>query len=223
VTIGQTPRPDFEAEFRQYVPNADIVLTGALDGLTPAEIEQLAAGSQRYPLLTRLADGSTAVIDRSRLIPLIEKAIARLECNEPAAITLLCAGDMPAFAAPCPVLVPGILVPGIVKACARTTSIGVVTPVAGQISAASAKWRRDGFTPHVTYASPFAHSEIERAARNMRHAPVELVVLDCMGHGRDYQRRFAELSGRPVLAAQSIVARLSAELVDSWADGSSSR
>jgi protein AroM len=223
VTIGQTPRPDVEGEFRRFSPDADIALTGALDGLERQEIDKLAVGPQPYPLLTRLADGSTAVIERSRLIPLIETAISRLTRFKPAAIAVLCAGDMPAFKAACPVLIPGILLPGIVKACARTASIGIVTPVAGQVDAARAKWEKDGFAPHVTYASPFDPSEIERAAGEMRAAPIELVVLDCMGHGREYQRRFTELSRRPVLAAQSIVARLAAEFVDSWAGGSPSR
>ncbi len=215
ITIGQTPRHDLEAEFRRHAPNAEIVLAGALDGLERDELERIAGGPQAYPLLTRLANGSTLIIDRSRLIPFIERAISRLARLEPTAMALLCAGDMPKFTTRCPLLIPGILVPGTVKACARTTSIGVVTPVAGQVEAARAKWQADGFAPKVTHASPFEPLEIERAAAEMRDASVELIVLDCMGHGREYRRRFAELSGRPVLTAQAIVARIAAELLDS--------
>ena len=33
VTIGQTPRPDFEAAFARHAPGARILIEGALDGL----------------------------------------------------------------------------------------------------------------------------------------------------------------------------------------------
>ena len=68
VTIGQTPRADLLAAFSHEAPGADVRVVGALDGLTFDEVAALAAPGE-YPLLVRLADGTSAEIARDRLAP----------------------------------------------------------------------------------------------------------------------------------------------------------
>lgn len=79
VTIGQTPRPDLELEFRRQAPDADVLTVGALDGLTDEAISALGARPGGYPLLTRLADGRMAIVDRTQLLPQIERALVELD------------------------------------------------------------------------------------------------------------------------------------------------
>lgn len=214
VTIGQTPRPDLEIEFRRHAPGVEILTVGALDDLTPDEIGPLAARLGDYPLLTRLADGGTAVINRATLVPYIERALERLAAAGVRLAVLMCAGDFPDLNSTVPVLIPGRLLPGIVRAITTRGPIGVVTPIEGQVEAARAKWTADGFDVRVTWASPFDQNEIARAAESLADPTLDLIVLDCMGHNPAYRREFAGRCGRPVLLAQSAVARMAAEILD---------
>jgi protein AroM len=213
VTIGQTPRPDFEALFAAHAPGAEIQLAGALDDLAPDAARALERHGGDYPLLVRLRDGSSAEIPLATLVPRVEIFARALTEAGAAAVVVLCAGDFPDIHCGVPVLIPGRILPAVAGALAPRRRVGVVTPVAGQAQAAEAKWRRDGFHTEVVWASPRRHDELAAAAERMAGADVDLIVLDCMGHDDAYRRAFASRAGRPVLAAQTIVARVAGELV----------
>lgn len=212
VTIGQTPRPDLVATFAAAAPAAEIRLSGALDDVAPDALAAMTAPGP-YPLLVRLADGKTAEVPRDRLVPRVAAAAGALSAEGAQLIVVACAGEFPTIACPVPVLVPGRVVPAVVRTWALRGRIGVVTPNAAQVPFAEAKWRADGFDAEVVCASPVEHHEMAAAARRLVDADVSLVVLDCMGHDEAYRDEFARLCGRPVLAVQSLVAHLAAALV----------
>jgi len=213
VTIGQTPRPDFETLFAAHAPGAEIRIAGALDDLAPDEARALERPGDVYPLLVRLRDGRSAEVPLATLVPRVEAAARALAAAGAAAVVVLCAGDFPDVHCGVPVLVPGRILPAVAQAQAPRRRVGVVTPVAGQARAAGAKWRRDGFHAEVVWASPLRRDEMETAAAQLARADVDLVVLDCMGHDEAYREAFARLAGHPVLAAQIVVARVAGELV----------
>ena len=213
VTIGQSPRPDFDAAFREYLPSTDIQLLGALDGMSTDQIDDLAGRPGRYPLHTLLADGSTRDIDIKVLAPLVEARARELVDNGANAIAVCCAGDFPEIDCGAPVLMPGRLLPAVAGAISRTRRIGVVSPIAAQMEPAREKWERDGFSVKTAFASPYKHDEIRSAAQAMSDPDLELVVLDCMGHGAEYRDEFTRLSGRPALLAQTLLAKVTAELI----------
>lgn len=212
VTIGQTPRPDLVTAFERAARGADVVVTGALDGLDATALADVAAPGP-YPLLVRLASGGTAEVPRDRLVPLVETAAQRLAAAGAALVVVACAGDFPAVRCPVPVVVPGRVVPAIVRALAAGRRLGVVTPNAAQVPFAEAKWREDGFDVTVVHAAPGAEVESARAAADLRAADVALVVLDCMGHDEASRVEFALRSGLPTVAAQPLVAELAGALL----------
>ncbi len=213
VTIGQSPRPDLEAIFRAQAPAATIESRGALDGLDRAQIADLARIGGRYPLLVRLSDASVTDIDRAVLLPRVVRCAAELAGDGARLVVLICAGDFPRFDCPSPVLLPGILLPALVGAVSRTRRIGIVTPIAGQVDAARTKWTADGFDVTVTSAAPANDDEMSAAATTLRRATLDLVLLDCMGHGPVDRRALATRIRYPVLLAQTLVAQVAAELV----------
>jgi hypothetical protein len=85
--------------------------------------------------------------------------------------------------------------------------------VPGQVEAARAKWLADGFAATVTWAAPGNADHLARAGRELADPAIELVVLDCMGHGEDARRDLARASGHLVLSAQSLTARVAGALV----------
>ena len=213
VTLGHTPRPDFERVFRRYAGDTEICIRGALDGLSPDEARRLADPDDSYPLLVRLSDGTSAEVPLQKLVPRVGACARSLASDGARLVVVLCAGEFPQIDCPRPVLLPGRLVPGVVSALTRSRRIGVVTPVRRQVEAARLKWTADGFDAVVHWASPVEPGEMDAAARVMADPSLECVVLDCMGHDEDYRREFARRCGRPVVLAQSIVARIAGELV----------
>lgn len=212
VTIGQTPRPDLAATFGAVAPHADVRVAGALDGLLPPAIAALATPGP-YPLLVRLCGGATVEIPRDTLVPHVARVAGALAAAGASLVVIGCAGEFPAVPCAVPVLIPGRVVPAVLRAFAPAARIGVVTPNAAQVPYAEGKWRDDGFDVVVTYASPADHGDIARAAQALREAAVMLVVLDCMGHDDAYRAAFARLSDRPVVATQALVAHLAASMV----------
>ena len=115
ITIGQTPRPDLQAVFAAAAPGVDVVVDGALDTCRPGELTALATEGP-YPLLVRLADGSTREVPRDRLVPYVAQAAGRLAAGGATLVVLACAGEFPALACPVPLVVPGRVVPAAVRA-----------------------------------------------------------------------------------------------------------
>lgn len=213
VTIGQSPRPDLEQVFRAPLPDVRVRVRGALDGMSPHEIGDLARRRTEYPLLVRLVDGSSREIGMEWLHPIVERIARELADEGAKAVVVACAGDFPDCRCNVPVLQPGRVVPREVATLSPRKQVGIVTPVEAQMKAAAAKWLTDGFLPVVTWASPVRHDEIRRAAKVMREADVDLVVLDCMGHDAAYAEEFERRCDKSVVTAQDIAARAAAALM----------
>lgn len=213
VTIGQTPRPDFEAVFRENVPGVEFRIVGALDGVSADEIADLSAEPGDFPLHMLLADGSTCDIQQKTLAPLVDECMRELVADGASAVGLLCTGRFPLIECGVPVLMPGKLLPAVAGAIAPSRRIGVITPIESQLEPMRALWEADGFSVTVAVSSPYHEGEIEAAASIMADAAPELIVLDCMGHGPASRDEFSRLSGRPVLTAQTLLAKIAGEVV----------
>lgn len=219
VTIGQTPRPDLVEAFGVEAPHAEVRVAGALDGIHPDDLVTLQEGKTsgpealEYPLLVRLASGAHIEVPLDRLIPRVTAATGRLAADGAAAIVVACAGAFPDVPCAVPVLLPGRIVPAVAGALSHTRRVGIVTPNRAQVPYADRKWRADGFEPTVTWASPSRDDEMARAADELRDADLDLIVIDCMGHADQARRAMAQRSGRVVIAAQSVVARVAGALI----------
>jgi protein AroM len=99
----------------------------------------------------------------------------------------------------------------VARTLTKRRRIGVVTPISGQIESARKKWTADGFDVEVVAGSPDDDEETRHAAKRLANTDLELIVLDCMGHHSGHQREVAEISGRPVIVAQNVVARIAGE------------
>ena len=213
-TIGQSPRPDLVAAFGAFAPpGVRVKVRGALDDVPTEAIDALASHPTDYPLLVRLADGTTRAIGRNWLHPFVVDAAQRLAADGVQAVVIACAGDFPDVALGVPVVLPGRVIPDIARALCATRRVGVVTPIREQVAAATAKWHADGFDPVVTWAAPDDDEALDRAADLLRDADVQLVVLDCMGHADAAAQRLEARSGVRVLPAQSLCARIAGELL----------
>src|SRR5258705_12971487 len=103
ITVGQAPRSDVVPDMAAILGgDVEIVEAGALDGLTRAQMEPLAPEGDDEILGTRMADGTSVFVGKSKMISRIEAKIAALEDRGVALNGLLCTGEVPKLAAPRP-------------------------------------------------------------------------------------------------------------------------
>ncbi|BAS28152.1 AroM family protein [Limnochorda pilosa] len=214
VTLGQSPRPDMVGEMRVWLGDVEPVERGALDDLTPEQIAEVHASNGEDALLTRLRDGSSVVVGERAMVPRLQAAISRLEAQGADAVLLACTGPFPAFQHSRPLLLAERLLVEGAAAVARGCRVGVICPLPEQEEATRRKWSDLFSHLHVAVGSPYGPLDaLRRAARRLREARVEFVILDCMGYTQAMKEVVRAEAGVPVLLARSLVARLAAEVV----------
>jgi ABC-type Fe3+/spermidine/putrescine transport system ATPase subunit len=217
ITVGQAPRSDVVPDMAAILGgDVEIVEAGALDGLTREQIAPLAPEGDDEILVTRLADGSTVFVGKTKMIPRIEARIAALEDRGVALNVLLCTGEFPRLAARRPFLEPQQLLLGLLRAMVFPGRLGVLTPSERHVPQTTARWRASGFDAHVAPLSPYEENDpaaVRRAADALRAGHAGLVVMDCIGFRRKTRDEIAALTGAPTLVANLLVARVAAELL----------
>jgi protein AroM len=216
VTIGQTPRTDLTPELARHLPGAEIVERGALDGLSAAQIHELAPQAGEHVLTTRLRDGGSAVIGEGAVINRLPAVIQELEADVDA-ILLACTGPFPGIDHRRPLFVPDRIIAHAVGAAATAGEpVGIIAPLPEQVEDTTRKFDavlRGMSAVHVAACSPYTGttSELRRAGRSLAEDGARLLAMDCFGYTADMRRIVAEETGLPVIVARSIAARLAAE------------
>jgi protein AroM len=219
VTIGQSPRDDLTGELAAYLPAGTRLLErGALDDLTSPAITALAPDAEQDTLTSRLRDGESVMLDRRRLVPLLEQAVSALERRGATANLLVCTGTFPPLRHLRPLLdAEHLLVSGVCAIVHGSGPLGVVVPLAAQQEVLSERWQRAlGAPVLVDAADPYAENAAEAipaAACRLAGQGARIVLLDCMGYTEFARDATAARAGIPVLLARSVVGRLAGELL----------
>ncbi len=159
VTIGQSPRADLTGELAAYLPaRTSLLERGALDGLGSSAIAALAPDADENTLTSRLRDGGPVVLDRKRLVPRLEEAIAELEQRGAEVNLLVCTGTFPPLHHRRPLLdAERLLVNGVGAVAGGSGPLGVVVPLAAQQNVLAGRWERAlGEPVLVDNADPYA-------------------------------------------------------------------
>ncbi len=212
VTIGQTPRTDLVPELVASLPASTRVRElGALDGLGPESVAALAPEDGEARLVTRMADGSQAVVSHRRMQARLQELLDRLEQDGDTVTVLLCTGAFPGLKAPGLFLDAQHLVDhGVAGLCAELRRIGLLLPLAEQ--ADGFHWRpAPDQEVRVSHASPYQADRFTDAGNEL--SDCDVVVMHCMGYTEEQRRRVADASGRPVLLARRLVASAVAQLL----------
>ena len=215
VTIGQSPRDDIMSQMLSLLPvGLDIRQVGALDGLTREQIAELAPGPQDYVLHTRLRDGSAVSVGRERIESLLQSCLKQLQDEGANPIVLLCTGEFPDLRSDALLIEPDRLLVSVVGGL-RPRRAGVLVPLPSQIEAAAEKWRVLEAEVVFAAASPYGEQpELIRAAEELEGHALDLVVMDCMGYTLAHRRVVTQATGKPVILASRLVARIVGELVE---------
>ena len=216
VGVGQSPRSDTLPGMIEVLgKDVEIIEKGALDGLTRKEIQSLYPKEGMYPICTRLVDASQVTVGKQELIPRVQAKIEELNQEGVELIVLLCTGHFPKFTSRC------LLVEAerVVNRCTEALvsdyhTMGFMVPLPEQVE--SARKEFSYLTPHIVVvsASPYKpREEMLQAAETLREGKVDLVIMHCMGYTKEHKRIIREITGKPALQANTMVAHTVAELL----------
>jgi len=212
LTIGQSPRVDVVPVMAGMLGGWEIAEAGALDERAEDEIAALAPGPGEYVLVTRLRDGREVVISRERVLPYVQQALGQLAPTVEL-VLFLCTGEFPPL--PCDRLLiePSRLLQHIVTGVAGDRLLGILVPLPDQAADAARRWRAAGRVAAVTAASPYRDADFPQAARVLRAAGAEVIVMDCMGYTPAQKGEVVAASARPTILAGTAVAAVVRELL----------
>lgn len=214
VVIGQSPRPSIAAEIAAVIPHeTEIILRGALDGMSRAEIGAIAPESAADTLFTLLPDGAGVTISKAEVERRAERQIAKF-VDEGMGVTLLsCTGKFPGLSVGGLVVLPSAVLHNTVAAVMPKGRLGVFSPLPEQTALIGEKWNDPALDVVGVSLRPGSDdATVDVAAREMSALRPELVVMDCMGYTRANKVRIRQTWRGPMILAIAMAARVVAEL-----------
>ena len=218
-TIAEAPRDDVVPDIARMLPDdVRIVERGNLNGLVWDEIAALAPEPGEVGIVARLKSGGETLLSHAKILPRMQRLVDELVQDEGAdLVVVLCGADWSDIRCPVPLVNPGRLFPAVVSALAFGRRLGVIKPSAGQVEKERERYQSLGIDAVVTSASPYVGEErielARQAAEQLREAGCDLIWMTCIGMDEPMREVVAEVTGRPVILARSIIGRVTAELV----------
>lgn len=213
ITVGQAPRDDLVPSMEQvFSRKVSIWQAGVLDGLSREAMVSLAPDAGEVGIVARLLDGSTTLLSHKKIVPRVQVLVDRAVAQGVGLIVILCGADWSALRSPTLIVNPGKVFPAIVTALASGWRLGVIKPSAGQIEQARKQFADRGIETVVTAASPYTGEQrlhdVRAAAEQLKVAGVDLVWMTCVGMDEVMRSIVREVTGRPVILARTILARV---------------
>ncbi|MBS0519243.1 MAG: AroM family protein [Proteobacteria bacterium] len=221
ITIGQAPRDDIAALFASLAPaGTRVVLRGALDGLSDAEVDTLTPENGADTLYTRLrgdgkGGGRDVKISKKAVIARSPATIARLRADGCDAIVYACTGEFPPMEGDEGVLFPSRVLNGLATGLLPRGRLGLLIPLAEQAEKLASKWARPGLEVVAEALAPSADAAEAKAAaeRLAAHKP-DLVAMDCMSYTPATKEQVKPALGVPALLAITATGRVLREMLD---------
>ena len=217
ITIGQAPRDDIAALFAEHAPpGTKVILRGALDGLSDAEVDAVKPESGGDTLYSRLRGGRDVKISKKAVIARSPAVLAKLREEDGCdAIVYACTGDFPPMPGDENVLFPSRVLNGLAAGLLPRGRLGLLVPLAEQAEKLSAKWSRPGIEVVAEALAPSAgRDEADAAARRLSAKGVDLVAMDCMSFTPLTKAWVKPGLGVPALLAITATGRVLREMLE---------
>ena len=216
VSIGQATDRDFVPIIREIVGNdVELVVRGALDGLTDVQLAEAAAGEAEHPVVTELADGRSVRVSKPKLVPLINSVLSGMAADGVRLACLMCTGSFEGLEIPEGLaLLEGrrVIDHAVLAVCPPGARLGVLVPLKEQEALSGGKYRAMGYEVVCGHANPYgSREELSACAETFRGCAA--VVLHCMGYLREHRDIVARTGNVPVLEANAVMGHLACELL----------
>src|SRR6187402_3486854 len=216
ITIGQAPRDDIAALFAEHAPpGTKVVLRGALDGMSDAEIDAIKPESGADTLYSRLRGDRDVKISKKAVIARSPAILAKLRADGSDAIVYACTGDFPPMEGDENVLFPSRILNGLATGLLPRGRLGLLIPLAEQGEKLASKWTRPGLEVVAEALAPSAgQGEAAAAAERLAAKKPDLVAMDCMSYTPTTKDWIKGPLGVPALLAITATGRVLREMLD---------
>ena len=216
VTIGQAPRDDIADLFARQAPaGTKVILRGALDGLSDAEIDRARPTDGADTLYTKLRGGRDVKISKQAVIERSPQALRKLREDGCDVLVYACTGEFPAMPGDENVLFPSRVLNGLAAGLLPRGRLGLLIPLAEQSAKLSAKWARPGLEVFAEALAPSAGAgEADAAARRLAAQRPDLVAMDCMSYTPMTKEWVKPALGVPALLAITATGRVLREMLE---------
>jgi protein AroM len=216
ITVGQAPRDDIADLFAQHAPpGTKVVLRGALDGLSDAEVDAIKPESGADTLYTRLRGGRDVKISKKAVIARSPQTFAKLRADGCDAMVYACTGDFPPMDGDGGILFPSRVLSGLAAGLLPRGRLGLLIPLAEQAEKLGAKWARPGLEVFAEALAPSADArEADAAARRLAARKPDLVAMDCMSYTPATKQQVKPGLGVPALLAITATGRVLREMLE---------
>lgn len=196
-------------------PGTKVILRGALDGLSDAEIDKVPPESGADTLYTKLRGGRDVKISKKAVIARSPRTIAKLREDGCDAIVYACTGDFPPMEGDEGVLFPSRVLNGLATGLLPKGRLGLLIPLAEQAEKLGAKWARPGLEVVAEALAPSADArEADAAARRLAAKKPDLVAMDCMSYTPVTKDQVKAGLGVPALLAITATGRVLREMLE---------
>lgn len=196
---------------------AEVLSCGALDGLTLQELEALRPHDGEHLIVCNVEPGEEALVSFQKLLPLVQERIYWLEAQGADLITILCGADWTELKSNKLLINPGSILPQIAVALSRGLRLGIVMPTILQVDTSLKRYRDLGADAVCTYITLYDKEDLEikvrRAAEFLITEKADLVWMPCMGMVEEHRIALRNLVNRPVILAQSMLAKIINEII----------
>lgn len=212
--IGQSPRPDCEELFKRGLNAEDeVIVMGALDGLPDEEVHDFKPEPGEKILIALDRQLAPITVPDKLVMSRMQAVVTELERAGATMILINCSGRMQKFEASVPVLLPGDILEHTILAVAEGKKVGVLVPDEAQIDGTFLQFEELNTLPFVLSASPFGPREkVTEALEKLKGYDPALIVMDCTSYDRTMKDLAREITGKPVITAESILLKILAEL-----------
>lgn len=197
---------------RPYLGNAEITEIGALDGLSPEEIDALSPKEGDPMLVSRLRNGSQVKLNGKAIKERLRECIKRIE-GKVDIIGLLCTGEFEGLSSNRILVEPSLLLTKAVEAL-NVSHLGVLIPDPAQEEMTLRKWEGKAQRIKVKSVSPYTGKEEEMIESALNLRDCDLIVLDCIGYGLKVKELVRSLTGKPTILPRTLMARFLGELLE---------
>jgi protein AroM len=216
ITVGQAPRDDIASLFAAHAPaGTTVILRGALDGLSDAEVDALKPENGADTLYTRLRGGRDVKISKKAVIARSPHTLAKLRADGCDALVYACTGDFPPMPGDEGVLFPSRVLNGLATGLLPRGRLGLFIPLAEQAEKLGSKWARPGLEVVAEALAPSAGAdEAAAAARRLAARRPDLVAMDCMSYTPATKEWVKGPLGVPALLAITATGRVLREMLE---------
>jgi protein AroM len=216
ITVGQAPRDDIAQLFAEHAPaGTKVILRGALDGLSDAEVDTLQPDNGADTLYTRLRGGWDVKLSKKAVIARSPTAFDRLRADGCDVLVYACTGEFPPMPGDENVLFPSRVLNGLATGLLPRGRLGLLVPLAEQGEKLASKWARPGLEVVVEALAPSAgQGEATAAAQRLAAHQPDLVAMDCMSYTPTTKGWIKGPLGVPALLAITATGRVLREMLD---------